>query len=143
MIKKLFFACVILVLLSPFSFALPLEGFIQNNENETVAKVKIYHEYVEVFSLGNRFLARVGILSERGRINVFVSTQDTGTVVAYANMGIVYDLEDNWIASYAITPTYSYVFDAEGERLGRIKCLAWQRVCGLGAAVYLLKLLEP
>jgi hypothetical protein len=119
----------------------PVKGEIYNTKNQQIATAHVYPQYVEIFVGSSEFVGKVGILVESGIARLFlVSTDKDKQLVGYANAGRIFDSKDNWIGSYFWTPTYSFIYNRKGERLGKVKCIAWPRVCAVGVGGFLLHL---
>ena len=61
-------------------------------------------------------------------------------LVGYAKGGNLFDRNDTLKGSYFWTPTWSFVYNTKGQRAGKVKCIAWPRVCAVGVGGYLLNL---
>jgi len=119
----------------------PLPGPIYGPEGESIGVARVYPRYVEIYDEDENFLARIGILVERGIARIHMVLNDgKKLMVGYANKGVIYDSKDRARGTYFWTPTYSYAYTLEGKRAGHTKCIAWPRVCSVGVAGFLLKL---
>ncbi|MDT8447077.1 MAG: hypothetical protein RRB13_09340 [bacterium] len=124
--------------LGPF----PLEGKIYNGQGQLVASAKVYPRYVEIFEEG-QLLGKVGIMVDKGWAHIHLINQDDSlAMVGYAHKGRIFNSKDQPLGTYFWTPTYSYVYDLDGKRVGHTKCIAWPRVCSVAVAGYLLKLIQ-
>ena len=63
-------------------------------------------------------------------------------MVGYAEKGQIFDKNDQAIGYYFWTPTWSFVYNLKGKRAGKVKCIAWPRVCAAGVGGYMLKLFD-
>ncbi len=121
----------------------PVKGNVYNSENELTALAHVYPRYVEIFDLNNQMVGKVGILVEEGLAKLFLVTQDENrTLVGYASNGQLFNQMDKIVGTYFYTPTWSFVYDTKGNRAGKVKCIAWPRVCAVGVGGYLLKLFK-
>ncbi|MCP4296635.1 MAG: hypothetical protein GY786_13605 [Proteobacteria bacterium] len=122
---------------SPF----PVKGTIYNAYNQQIAIAHVYPQYVEIFTDGDTPIGRVGIMVENGIAKLFLIAVDRKkTLVGHASAGKIFNSQDQWIGSYFWTPTYSFVYNRSGARVGKVKCIAWPRVCAVGVGGYLLQL---
>jgi len=121
----------------------PVPGPIYNRSGQTVGTAKVYPRFVEIYDQENRFLGKVGILVEHGYARIHMVNQNKQlSMVGYAHKGRIFNSQDKVIGTYFWTPTYSFVHDLNGKRVGSTKCIAWPRVCSVGVAGYLLGLLN-
>jgi len=121
----------------------PVPGPIFGPEGQQVGTAKVYPQYVEIFNSDDQLLGKVGIIVSRGAAQLQMVNQDKSlTLIGYAKHGRIFDREDNVLGTYFWTPTYSFVYDTEGKRVGSTKCIAWPRVCSVGVAGYLLRLID-
>ncbi len=128
----------------------PVVGEIYDGKGQAAGKAHVYPRYVEIIDSSDRFVGKIGILIEEGIAKLFVVRQDktrtlVGTAVptAVPNGGKILDREEEVKGTYVWTPTWSFVYDPEGKRVGKVKCIAWPRVCAAGVGSYLLGLFEP
>lgn len=99
----------------------------------------LYPEYVEIHDTAKNLVFRAGILSDRGEQKIFMAlAKEPPKLIAYAKGYEIFDLKGQLIGGYFWTPTYAYVYSLSGERVGKVKCLSWSRICGAVTAVYLL-----
>lgn len=123
--------------LGPF----PVKGQIYDGNDEPFGIAHVYPKYVEIFDSRNQQVGKVGILIEEGIAKLFLVGHDENrTLVGYADQGQLYNQKDAIIGSYFVTPTWSFVYDLKGKRAGKVKCIAWPRVCAVGVGGYLLNL---
>lgn len=142
--KRFFFSLILLILLggqftgaTPF----PVKGEIYNGQDELIAMAHVYPRYVEIMDLNNQMLGKVGVLVHEGIGKLFLVRNDEDkSLVGVAFQGKLFNQNDQIIGSYVWTPTYSFVYDLKGKRAGRVKCIAWPRVCAAGVGGYLLNL---
>jgi len=88
-------------------------------------------------------LGKVGILVEKGIARLFlVNSQKDSILVGYASGGKIFNGKDEIIGSYFWTPTWSFVYNLDGKRAGKVRCIAWPRVCAVGVGGYLLNLFQ-
>jgi hypothetical protein len=119
----------------------PVKGQIYDGNDQLLGMAHVYPKYVEIFSLRNLQVGKVGILVEEGIAKLFlVGYDDNRTLVGYADKGQLFNQNDKAIGSYFVTPTWSFVYDLNGKRAGKVKCIAWPRVCAVGVGGYLLNL---
>ena len=71
-----------------------------------------------------------------------VNSDNNPILVGYANKGIIFDSNDEIRGKYFWTPTWSFVYKKDGKRAGKVKCIAWPRVCAAGVGGYLLNLFK-
>jgi hypothetical protein len=137
---------VILLAISFFSVSaqevagpFPVRGTIYDANDQEVGEAQVYPRYVEIFDLNNQRVGKVGILEEKGIARLFLVGGDSGgTLVGYASHGLLYDSRDELRGQYFWTPTWSFIYDKTGKRLGSVKCIAWPRVCAAGVGGFLL-----
>lgn len=128
----------------------PITGDIYNAENELTAHAQVYPRYVEITDLSGKKLGRVGIMVEEGIAKLFLVKQDKRhSLIGYSgpsdhpNKGILYNTSDKLAGYYFWTPTWSFIFDNQNKRVGKVKCIAWPRVCAAGVGGFLLKFFDP
>ena len=136
----LLFVCVIIypanrLQASPF----PVKGEIFDGANQPAGTAHVYPRYVEIFDSRNIMVGKVGILVEKGIAKLFLVEHDQkSTLVGYAQRGKIFDRTDSIKGSYFWTATWSFIYDTKGKRAGKVKCIAWPRVCAVGVGGYLL-----
>ncbi len=119
----------------------PVKGEIFDGNNQPFGTAHVYPRYVEIFDTRNVMVGKVGILVEEGIAKLFLVGDDKKhSLVGYASGGKIFDNKDSVIGSYFWTPTWSFVHDKKGKRAGKVKCIAWPRVCAVGVGGYLLNL---
>ena len=122
----------------------PLKGPIFGPEGQRVGTAHSYPRFVEIHHPTEGKIGRIGVLVEAGWARVhIVRDQKKLHMVGHAHKGKIYNMKKEMVGSYFWTPTYSYVYDLDGKRVGHTKCIAWPRVCAVGVAGYLLGLLNP
>lgn len=120
----------------------PVEGEIYDAQGEEIATAKVYPRYVEIHQEG-QLLGKVGVLVEKGWARIHMVNQDKElAMVGYAHKGRIFNDQKKPVGTYFWTPTYSFVYDLDGKRVGHTKCIAWPRVCSVGVAGFLLKLIN-
>lgn len=133
----LLFGCGGFVKATPF----PVKGEIYNGTNELIAKAHVYPRYVEIMDLENKMVGKVGVLVHAGIGKLFlVKNDEDKSIVGVAFRGKMFNGSDKLVGTYVWTPTWSFVYDLNGKRAGKVKCIAWPRVCAAGVGGYLLKL---
>ncbi|MGK0289082.1 MAG: hypothetical protein ACI86H_000506, partial [bacterium] len=111
----------------------PIKGEISDGNGQVVGEAQVYPRYVELFDRSQRKVGRVGVMIERGISRLFlVKENEELKLIGWANRGRIYNSKDKLIGSYFWTPTYSFVYDLNGKRAGKVKCIAWPRVCAAG-----------
>ncbi|MBU2512819.1 hypothetical protein KJ966_15890 [bacterium] len=119
----------------------PVKGQIFDHNDQPFGTAHVYPRYVEIFDLENRQVGKVGILVEQGIAKLFLVEQsENRMLVGYATKGQIFNQNDKIVGTYFYTPTWSFVYDLKGVRAGKVKCIAWPRVCAVGVGGYLLKL---
>jgi len=119
----------------------PVKGEIFDANEQRVGTADVYPRYVEILDNDGRMLGRVGILVEKGIARLFlVDSRKNDILVGYASGGKIYDDRDQLRGTYFWTPTWSFIHTPEGKRAGKVKCIAWPRVCAVGVGGYLLQL---
>jgi len=146
-LKPFLSACVCItsmIWLSPsFATPFPVKGEIYDSNDQIVGSAGVYPRYVEIFDNEGVLLGKVGILIEKGIARLFlVDSRKDGILVGYASEGKIFDGQDKLRGSYFWTPTWSFVYDLKGKRAGKVKCIAWPRVCAVGVGGYLLNLFQ-
>ncbi|MCP4753535.1 MAG: hypothetical protein GY866_21820 [Proteobacteria bacterium] len=122
---------------SPF----PVKGEIFDGNDRPMGKAHVYPRYVEIFDNRNQMRGKVGILVEKGIARLFLVDSDKNrTLVGYASGGKIYDDKDELRGTYFWTPTWSFIYNIKGKRAGKVKCIAWPRVCAVGVGGFLLDL---
>ena len=123
----------------------PIKGNIYNSENELTALALVYPRYVEISDLEGNKIGRVGIMVEEGIAKLFLVKQDQRhSLIGYSgpgghpNKGTLYNVNDKIAGYYFWTPTWSFIFNDQNKRVGKVKCIAWPRVCAAGVGGYLL-----
>ncbi|OGG99732.1 MAG: hypothetical protein A2600_13990 [Candidatus Lambdaproteobacteria bacterium RIFOXYD1_FULL_56_27] len=120
----------------------PLTGKVFDGNGQEAARAKVYPQFVELYDLNDKPIGKVGILVEKGWARIHMVNADASqTLVGYAHKGQIFDKDNQVVGTYFWTPTYSYVYDPDGKRVGYTKCIAWPQVCSVGVAGYLLKLM--
>jgi hypothetical protein len=128
-------------LLAANSGPFPVKGQIFDKNNQPAGTAHVYPRFVEIYNLENRKMGRVGILVEKGIAKLFLAGESQKQIlVGYAEKGQMRNRNDKIVGSYFVTPTWSFVHDAKGNRAGKVKCIAWPRVCAAGVGGYLLNL---
>ena len=119
----------------------PVKGQIYDKNDQLTGTAHVYPRYVEIYSLANQKVGRVGILVEKGMARLFlVDENENHSLVGYAEKGKLKDRNDTIVGSYFATPTWSFIYDKDNKRAGKVKCIAWPRVCAVGVGGYLLDL---
>jgi hypothetical protein len=119
----------------------PVKGPIYDGNEKEIGEARVYPRYVEIFDANDRLIGKVGVLEEKGIARLFLVGGDVaGTLVGYADRGWLYDRHDELRGQYFWTPTWSFVYDKTGKRMGSVKCIAWPRVCAAGVGGFLLNL---
>lgn len=122
----------------------PIKGPIWNAEDQLIGYAHVYPRYVEVFDTAGNNMGRAGILVNRGLAKIYLVESDKFTEMAgHAVKGVVYDRNNKVVGHYVWTSTYSFIHDTQGRRAGKVKCIAWPRICAVGVAGILLNLLQP
>lgn len=126
-----------LLLAGPF----PVKGDISDGKNQKIGKAHVYPQYVEIFNNQKKMLGKVGIMTENGLAKLFlVKNNQELQLVGHTERGLLYNKQNQVVGKLVWTPTYSFIYDLQGKRVGKVKCIAWPRVCAAGVAGYLLKL---
>jgi len=126
-----------------YSTPFPVKGEIYGTTEKQIGTAHVYPRYVEIFDIKNQFVGKVGILVEEGVAKLFLVNSDNNPLlVGYANKGIIFDSNDEIRGKYFWTPTWSFVYKKDGKRAGKVKCIAWPRVCAVGVGGYLLNLFK-
>jgi hypothetical protein len=121
----------------------PVVGKIVDGNDQPMGEARVYPRYVEIFDLQNNKLGKVGILVEKGIAKLFLVGHDEKySLVGYATGGKLYNNQDKVVGSYFWTPTWSFIYNLKGVRAGKVKCIAWPRVCAVGVGGYLLNLFD-
>lgn len=119
----------------------PVKGEIYNGQDELIARAHVYPRYVEIMSLENQMIGKVGVLVHEGIGKLFlVENNENRSIVGVAARGKVFDQNDKLVGTYVWTPTWSFIYNIKGKRAGKVKCIAWPRVCAAGVGGYLLNL---
>lgn len=141
MLLRIFFLMCLLPLGLAQGSPFPIKGEIYDGQNQRIGTAHVYPRYVEIYDQSDQQLGRVGILVENGIARLFLVRGDNQRKIAgYASGGKIFNNEDQLMGTYFWTPTYSFVYHLDGSRAGRVKCIAWPRVCAVGVGGYLLKL---
>lgn len=120
-----------------------MKGPIFDRDGKPFGTAHVYPRFVEIFNKADQQVGKVGILVEEGLAKLFMVGHDKGrTLVGYASQGKIYNQNDQVVGTYFVTPTWSFVYDMKGKRAGKVKCIAWPRVCAVGVGGYLLHLYE-
>jgi len=121
----------------------PVKGEIFDHEDQRIGTAHVYPQFVEIFDMQNQMTGKIGVMIHQGIAKLFlVGTDNQRSLVGHATGGKLFDHQNRLLGSYFWTPTYSFVYGLGGIRAGRVKCIAWPRVCAAGVAGYLLKLFE-
>jgi len=127
----------------------PVVGDIYNATNEKIGKAHVYPRYVEIANVNGTIIGKVGILVEEGIAKLFlVKNDETKSLIGYtgpspqANQGTLIDRFDKIKGYYYWTPTWSFIYTIEGKRAGKVKCIAWPRVCAAGVGGFLLNFFD-
>ncbi len=121
----------------------PVAGPIFNAEGERIGTANAYPRFVELLDADKNYLGKVGILVDKGIARIHLVGDDPDkSILGWAKEGVIYDRNNKRRGTYFWTPTYSYVYDNQGKRVGSTKCIAWPRVCSVGVAGYLLGLFK-
>jgi len=121
----------------------PVPGQIYGPDGQQIGIARVYPQYVEIFNADEKLLGKVGILIQRGSAQLQMVNQDHSlTLIGYAKHGRIFDSNDQVKGTYFWTPTYSFVHNLEGKRVGSTRCIAWPRVCSVGVAGFLLGLIN-
>lgn len=150
MLKKFLFTPSIFFLIfvvvpsfAAWSSPFPVEGDIYDGNDKPYGTAHVYPRYVEILNENNEYIGKVGVLVEEGLAKLFLVVQnERRSLVGYATKGKIYDRNDKVVGTYFVTPTWSFVYDMNGKRAGKVKCIAWPRVCAVGVGGYLLNLFE-
>lgn len=119
----------------------PVKGEIYDSNDQKIGIADVYPRYVEIFDNESGLLGKVGILVEKGIAKLFlVDTRNNHVLVGYASGGKIFNDKDEIMGTYFWTPTWSFVYNLNGKRAGKVKCIAWPRVCAAGVGGYLLNL---
>lgn len=119
----------------------PVKGDIENSQKKVIGQAHVYPQFVEIFDTREEQIGRVGIMVENGLAKLFLVKKDNSmSLVGYASGGRLYSPENKLLGSYVWTPTWSFVYNDQGKRAGKVKCIAWPRVCAAGVSGYLLGL---
>lgn len=119
----------------------PVKGEIFDGTGQFKGVAHVFPRYVEIFDDRDNLVGKVGILVEKGMAKLFlVSSDEKQSLVGYASGGKIFGKSDELVGTYFWTPTWSFVYDLKGKRAGKVKCIAWPRVCAVGVAGYLLNL---
>ncbi len=119
----------------------PVKGPIFDGDDKPFGTAHVYPRFVEIFNENESQVGRVGILVEEGIAKLFLVTNDqSSTLVGYATKGRIYNQNDRIIGSYFATPTWSFIYNLNGKRAGKVRCIAWPRVCAVGVGGFLLNL---
>ena len=124
---------------SPF----PIKGKITDGEDQPLGTAFVYPRFVEIYNQENKKIGKVGIVVEQGLAKLFLIKQNKELkLVGYANGGKIFNAKDKVVGQYFWTPTWSFAYWPGGKLAGKVKCIAWPRVCSVGVAGYLLKLFD-
>lgn len=124
---------------SPF----PIKGRISDGEDRHLGTAFVYPRFVEIYNPENKKIGKVGIVVEQGLAKLFLIKQnDSLSLVGYASGGKIFNAKDKVVGEYFWTPTWSFAYWPGGKLAGKVKCIAWPRVCSVGVAGYLLKLFD-
>jgi hypothetical protein len=121
----------------------PVKGPIFNETDQPIGTAHVYPRYVEIFDTREKMVGKVGVLVESGIAKLFIVGHDENrSLVGYATSDKIFNREDKIVGTYFWTPTWSFVHKTDGKRAGKVKCIAWPRVCAAAVGGYLLNLLE-
>ena len=121
----------------------PVKGEIFDSNNQQIGIADVYPRYVEIFDNERNMLGKVGILVEKGIAKLFlIDSRKNHVLVGYASGGKIFNERDEVRGTYFWTPTWSFVYNLDGKRAGKVKCIAWPRVCAVGVGGYLLNLFQ-
>ena len=141
--RLLFFSFLFLSFTAPLFAAFPVIGPIFDADKAKIGTAEVYPRFVEIYDENHKFVAKAGILVNKGLARVHVVLPSGKRLIAgYAKKGIIYDSNNKMRGTYFWTPTYSYAHTLAGKRVGSTKCIAWPRVCSVGVAAYLLGILK-
>ena len=117
----------------------PVKGQIYDGNDKPYGMAHVYPRFVEIFNQQDTQVGKVGILIEEGIAKLFlVGHDERKTLVGYATKGQLFNQNDKVVGTYFVTPTWSFVYDLKGKRAGKVKCIAWPRVCAVGVGGDLL-----
>lgn len=120
----------------------PLTTEIVSATGEVRGEAKVFPNYVEVVDSLGTPKGAVGVVMVQGRLRLFLIHADARrTLVGWAEQQRVFNDRDELVGYYFWTPTWSYVYDTEMNKVGEAQCLAYQGVCAAGIAGYLLGLM--
>lgn len=143
--QKFFLICALLILALPHARAVdfpPLKAKIIAPNGLVRGEALIYHNYVELLDSTGKRQGAIGIVMVQGRQRLFVIRRDQErTLIGWAENYRLYNAENKLVGYYFWTPTRSYVYDPQMEKVGEAECLAYQGVCAAGIAGFLLGLL--
>ena len=126
-----------------FASPFPVKGEIYDKNEQRVGTADVYPRYVEIIDNEGRMLGKVGILVEKGIARLFLVDSRKGNIlVGYASGGKIFDDRDKLRGTYFWTPTWSFVYTPDGKRAGKVRCIAWPRVCAVGVGGFLLDLFQ-
>lgn len=124
---------------SPF----PIKTPILNPQEQPIAEAWVYIDYVEIYSLNNKMLGKIGIVNLEGNFLLFlVKENNQKTLVGSAANRKIYNSNDQLIGYYGWTTFWAFAYSPEGKKLGLAKCIAYRGVCAAGIAGYLTGLLD-
>lgn len=137
---------LIILLALPASIAFaqipPLPVNILNPSGQTIGKAEIFPNYIVLRDSTDRRKGAIGVVLVEGRMRLFVvSSDDTRTLVGWAEEQRLFNTKGELLGFYYWTPIWSYVYDKSMTKVGQAQCLAYQGVCAAGIAGYLLGLL--
>ena len=120
------------------SWALPLKTEVQNAKEEVIAKAWIYIDYVEILTLNEQVLGKVGMVNVQGEYQLFLVREDQeGTYAGHARNKRIYNAEGKLIGYYDWTSFWVYAYDTRGIKLGQTKCIGFRGFCAAASAAYL------
>ena len=123
---------------SSITEALPLKTEVQNAQGEAIAKAWIYIDYVEILTLEEKLLGKVGVVNAQGEHQLFLVKGDQqATYAGHARNKRVYNVEGKLIGYYNWTSFWIYVYDTRGRKLGQTKCIGFRGFCAAASAAYL------
>ncbi len=138
--------CILLISFGTKSSAIgpfPVKGEIFDNKKQLIGEAHVFPRYIEIFNTDEKLLGKVGILVEDGLAKLFLVRADNSwSLVGYASKGNLFGADNKLKGKYFWTPTWSFIYNTNNNKVGEVKCIAWPRICSAGVAGYLLKLFE-
>jgi len=120
----------------------PVKGEIFDKNDQPIGTAHVYPRYVEIFNTQEKIVGKVGVLVESGIAKLFFVGHDENRPIGYATSDKIFNRQDKIVGTYFWTPTWSFVYNVDGKRAGKVKCIAWPRVCAAGVGGFLLNLFE-